>query len=179
MTKPQTELPAKQPAVHRWIATTAYTLSPGQARAAHEGNAVQLGPENMFMIGVGCYDCEQMYGEHDPECPVARDRSISESEFAVEPIDGDSPLAEMAVAAIGQHHLLVKAVSTSIGLAGAKGDDRKMPVILLQLDGRFNHTATEGTQNALLPLEAGLNLFEVLGHSLEFLAKRKEEGGDT
>lgn len=57
-------LPTKDPGRHRWVATVAYFLSPGQARAAMTpGNRVLMDGSNMLTYGVGCWDCEQVYDE--------------------------------------------------------------------------------------------------------------------
>jgi hypothetical protein len=55
------ELPPKEPGRHRWIATSAYSLTPSQAAAAHAGSRVVLGPDLLMAFGVGCWDCELEY----------------------------------------------------------------------------------------------------------------------
>ncbi len=67
-------LPKKQWRQHRWVATTAYVLSPGQAEAAYEpGNKVLMDMTNLFFYGIGCWDCEEPYPVVSGRpCAVAR-----------------------------------------------------------------------------------------------------------
>lgn len=53
------KLPPKIPGEHRWIAAVSYSITTGQAAAAHAGSAVKLGPHNTVTQGVGCVDCEE------------------------------------------------------------------------------------------------------------------------
>lgn len=65
------DLPTKLPGRHRWILSSAFTITDEQARVAHEGvSSVLMGPDNLLSFGVGCWDCEQVYQEAftDP-CP--------------------------------------------------------------------------------------------------------------
>ena len=70
---PQAELPAKVPGQHRWIATAGYVLDMNQVYATRDPDMPKfLDEENLFMISVGCYDCEQPIGviEPDSHCPA-------------------------------------------------------------------------------------------------------------
>lgn len=175
----QAELPPKEPGRHRWIATAGYTLTPGQVSAASSGANVTLTPENMFMIGTGCYDCEQLYGNHEPDCPVSDGDVKPERASAIlEALPGDVPDAQMAVEAAGQNHLLVKTVGTSAAMMHQVSGGY-YPAVLLSLQGRFNRSEVEGTQDAILHVEVASHLVDTLTHTLAFLARQPVPEDDT
>jgi hypothetical protein len=77
--------PPKEPGRHRWMATTAYTLTPSQAAAAAEGAQLTLEPSMMIAFAIGCIDCEQPYHPARLEpCPAGDDWSVL-GEDAVDP----------------------------------------------------------------------------------------------
>ncbi len=56
------DLPAKVPGRHRWILSTAYTVTDEEARTADEGvRQVLMGTHNIVSYGIGCWDCEKVY----------------------------------------------------------------------------------------------------------------------
>lgn len=70
---PRTELPAKVPGQHRWIATAGYVLDMNQVYAANDPDMPKwLDQSNLFMLAVGCYDCERTLGTIQPgsHCPA-------------------------------------------------------------------------------------------------------------
>lgn len=64
-------LPPKEPGVHRWVASVAYTLTVEQMGRAAEGiEGIQLDHSNRISFGIGCWDCEMSFPEgHDIPCP--------------------------------------------------------------------------------------------------------------
>ena len=68
------ELPRKEPGKHRWIATAGYVLSDAQARTAYDENAQKtLSQRNMFVLAIGCYDCEEPLAKEtlwNSHCPA-------------------------------------------------------------------------------------------------------------
>lgn len=68
--EPAGRLPDKLAGRHRWIASVAFTLSPGQAHNAHEGNAVVLDYDNAIGLQVACLDCGGGYeATRNEPCP--------------------------------------------------------------------------------------------------------------
>ncbi len=65
------DIPAKVPGRHRWILSTAYTVTDQEAHEAHEGvSKVLMGPERLIGFGVGCWDCCRAYRQCVAEpCP--------------------------------------------------------------------------------------------------------------
>lgn len=58
------ELPAKRPGRHRWIASAAFILSDVDAAHAYDEDRRKfLDGENIFSLGIGCWDCEQPLGD--------------------------------------------------------------------------------------------------------------------
>lgn len=66
--QPLRTIPAKQPGVHRWVATSVYYLTAGQARVQTEGGLVNLDLSNLITVAVGCIDCEHAYEEAPATC---------------------------------------------------------------------------------------------------------------
>lgn len=57
------DIPEKVPGRHRWILSTAYNVTDQEAHEAHEGvSKVLMGAESLISFGIGCWDCEQIYG---------------------------------------------------------------------------------------------------------------------
>jgi hypothetical protein len=70
--KPFAELPEKQPGEHRWVASATYVINMSQVWAARDPDIPKfLDAENLFFLGVGCWDCEQPLGviQPDSRCP--------------------------------------------------------------------------------------------------------------
>jgi hypothetical protein len=67
------EMPAKVPGRHRWMALASYVVADDMARDAMDADTPKfLDHENLFHIGIGCWDCEQPLGAitHDSRCPA-------------------------------------------------------------------------------------------------------------
>lgn len=67
------KLPDKTEGKHRWMAVGSWVLNDDQARDAHDPDVKKfLDHENLFDIGIGCWDCEQTILEagHDSRCPA-------------------------------------------------------------------------------------------------------------
>lgn len=66
-------LPPKKLGVHRWILTTAHTVSDAMvrnelaARSDEPFAATYLDHESRFAISIGCWDCEKSLGEITPD----------------------------------------------------------------------------------------------------------------
>lgn len=68
------ELPDRVPGEHRWIATAGFHVTEEAVRRAHTGDPADftyLDHENLFVLGLACYDCEQPLGVIQPgsRCP--------------------------------------------------------------------------------------------------------------
>ena len=62
------ELPPKVPGRHRWIAIASYTMTVESVRVARDADIPKyLDQENLFMLAVGCYDCERQLGDIEPD----------------------------------------------------------------------------------------------------------------
>jgi hypothetical protein len=57
--RPRQDLLLPERDEHVWIATVAYRLSPETCRAAENGDQLNLDKENLAVIEVGCFVCEQ------------------------------------------------------------------------------------------------------------------------
>jgi hypothetical protein len=58
--QPSAELPPKVSGKHRWIATAAYVLNDEDVENAFDENKHKiLDNSKLFVLGIGCYDCEQ------------------------------------------------------------------------------------------------------------------------
>jgi hypothetical protein len=71
--RPHAKLPPKVPGGHRWIAIASYVVNLEQVRAAMDPDIPKyLDRENLFMISIGCYDCELPLGaiKVDSVCPA-------------------------------------------------------------------------------------------------------------
>lgn len=71
--RPMAQLPEKQRGVHRWIAAASYVVTPQMARdAMDEAIPKFLDNENLFYLGIGCWDCEATLQEAGPDskCPA-------------------------------------------------------------------------------------------------------------
>lgn len=73
---PHAELPTKVPGKHRWIATAGYVMTEPQVAAADDADTIKfLDQENLFLLAIGCFDCEQPLGqiEFGSTCPAPGD----------------------------------------------------------------------------------------------------------
>lgn len=62
--KPSADLPPKEFGRHRFIATAGYVLTLDEARDAYDADRMKfLDHENLFMLAIGCYDCERALGD--------------------------------------------------------------------------------------------------------------------
>lgn len=69
--RPSAQLPTKVLGEHRWVALASYVLTVEQAATAMDADTPKfLDHENLFHIGIGCWDCEQYLGqiEADSRC---------------------------------------------------------------------------------------------------------------
>lgn len=58
------ELPPRVFGHHRWIANAAYVLSLADVKGATDADRMKyLDQENLFMLAIGCYDCERPLGD--------------------------------------------------------------------------------------------------------------------
>jgi len=70
---PRAQLPDKEPGKHRWFAVASYVVTPETAATAFDPEKIKfLDQENLFMLAVGCWDCEEQLGtiEADSRCPA-------------------------------------------------------------------------------------------------------------
>jgi hypothetical protein len=57
---PHIELPDKRPGKHRWIASACYVVADSAIEGTLDPDTPSfLDQENLFFLGVGCWDCEQ------------------------------------------------------------------------------------------------------------------------
>lgn len=75
---PGRDLPTKVPGKHRWIASASYVLTDLEASQALDKDVPKfLDRENLFYLGIGCWDCEQPLGDGgikaDSACPAPGD----------------------------------------------------------------------------------------------------------
>lgn len=71
ITEAKGQMPAKRAGEHRWIAAASFTVKdPGAAGLKF------LDTENMVYVGLGCWDCEQVWSDTvNPHCPARGDDS--------------------------------------------------------------------------------------------------------
>jgi hypothetical protein len=87
------------------------------------------------------------------------------------PIEADIGMPEPTamIERIGQKHLLVQSITTCAAeMMKSDGTDRRAGIVV-ELEGRFNRTEREGTQSAVLSVEAAVILYKNLEHSLGVL----------
>ncbi len=74
--RPSADLPPKVEGKHRWVATGAWVISDVDAATAFDADRMKfLDNENLMVLGIGCWDCEQPLGliGHDSPCPAEGD----------------------------------------------------------------------------------------------------------
>jgi hypothetical protein len=54
------QLPSKEPGEHRWVAVASFVV-PTPSMIHREDVLKILGPHNMMYVGIGCYDCEEVW----------------------------------------------------------------------------------------------------------------------
>jgi hypothetical protein len=68
------KLPPKQPGKHRWVASASFVMDIPDRLLADVDTKKFLDDKNLMYIGVGCWDCEQVYTECvDQPCPAEAD----------------------------------------------------------------------------------------------------------
>lgn len=68
------ELPAKEPGKHRWIATASFVMDIPDRLIGDANTNKFMDEKNLMYIGVGCWDCEQVYAACvDEPCPAPGD----------------------------------------------------------------------------------------------------------
>jgi len=66
--RPMGQLPPKTQGKHRWVATAGWVISGDAVKHAGDPDVQKfLDNENMFTLGVGCWDCEQQLGDIFPD----------------------------------------------------------------------------------------------------------------
>jgi hypothetical protein len=167
--EPKAELPPKVDGEHRWIVTVGHSLPATRAAAMASGARVTLDNDSMFMIEVGCYDCEQRHADALPRCPGDFD-SRAELDHAVvlNAAAGDVPEASRLVGDFVDEPLLVAHdVQTSAAEAMSK-DGAASDVVLLRFEGHINGTHTRAVHQVMLLPDGAEHLIDAIGQSLHF-----------
>lgn len=166
---PKAELPPKVNGEHRWIVTVGHSLPATRAAAFASGARVTLDNDSMFMIEIGCYDCEQPYSDALPRCPGDFDtRAELDHAVVLGAVPGDVPEASRMVGDVVDGPLLVAHdVQTSAAEAMSK-DGATSKVVLLRFEGHINGTHTRAVHQIMVLPDGAEHLIDAIGQSLAF-----------